>query len=40
MLHFRIYIIVFILQTWPDLLLKWKRLGLHREAVAPETPLG
>jgi hypothetical protein len=30
----------YILQTWPDQLLKWKRLGLHREAFAPETPLG
>jgi transposase len=30
----------YILQVWPDLLLKWKRLGLHQEAFAPETPLG
>ena len=30
----------YILQTWPDLLLKWKRLGLQHEAFAPETPLG
>ncbi|MFT5824582.1 MAG: hypothetical protein ACI8ZW_000063 [Yoonia sp.] len=30
----------YILQTWPDLLLKWKRLGLHQEAFAPEAPLG
>ena len=30
----------YIVQIWPDLLLKWKRLGLHEEAFAPETPLG
>jgi transposase len=30
----------YILQTWPDLLIKWKRLGLHHEAFAPEAPLG
>ncbi|MFT5826078.1 MAG: hypothetical protein ACI8ZW_001583 [Yoonia sp.] len=30
----------YILQTWPDLLLKWKRLGLHQEAFAPEGALG
>jgi transposase len=30
----------YIVMTWPDLLLKWKRLGLHEEAFAPETPLG
>lgn len=30
----------YIVKTWPDLLLKWKRLELHEEAFAPETPLG
>lgn len=30
----------YIVKTWPDLLLKWKRLGLHEEAFSPETPLG
>ena len=30
----------YILRTWPDLLLKWKRLGLHHEAFGAETPLG
>ena len=30
----------YIVQIWPDMLLKWKRLGLHEEAFAPETPLG
>ena len=30
----------YIVKTWPELLLKWKRLGLHEEAFAPETPLG
>jgi hypothetical protein len=30
----------YILQAWPDLLLKWKRLGLHQEAFVPEAPLG
>lgn len=30
----------YIIKTWPDLLLKWKRLGLQQEAFAPETPLG
>jgi transposase len=30
----------YIVKIWPDLLLKWKRIGLHEEAFAPETPLG
>lgn len=30
----------YVLETWPDLLLKWKRLGIHQEAFAPESPLG
>ena len=30
----------YILETWPELLIKWKRLGVHQEAFAPETPLG
>lgn len=30
----------YISQVWPDLLIKWKRLGLHHEAFKPETPLG
>jgi hypothetical protein len=30
----------YILRTWPELLLKWKRLGLHHEAFGAETPLG
>jgi len=30
----------YISKTWPDLLIKWKRLGVHEEAFAPETPLG
>jgi hypothetical protein len=30
----------YIIKTWPDLLLKWKRLGVHEEAFAPDTPLG
>jgi len=30
----------YILETWPDLLVKWKRLGAHREAFAPDAPLG
>ena len=30
----------YIVKTWSDFLLKWKRLGLHEEAFAPETPLG
>jgi len=29
-----------ILDTWPALLVKWKRLGLHEEAFAAENPLG
>ena len=28
----------YIIKTWPDFLLKWKRLGLHEEAFAPDTP--
>jgi len=30
----------YILDTWPALLVKWKRLGLHEVAFAPENPLG
>lgn len=30
----------YLLQTWPALLVKWKRLGVHQEAFAPENPLG
>jgi transposase len=30
----------YILDSWPDLLIKWKRLGMHEEAFAPERPLG
>lgn len=30
----------YILDTWPALLVKWKRLGLHEEAFAAENPLG
>ena len=30
----------FLLDSWPDLLIKWKRLGLHEEAFKPENPLG
>lgn len=30
----------YIVQTWPDLLIKWKRLGLHHEAFGEEAPLG
>ena len=30
----------YIIKIWPDFLLKWKRLELHEEAFAPETPLG
>jgi transposase len=30
----------YIQQTWPDLLLKWKRLGIHHEAFGAEAPLG
>jgi hypothetical protein len=30
----------YILDTWPALLVKWKRLGLHEEAFASENPLG
>ena len=30
----------YILDTWPAFLVKWKRLGLHEEAFAPENPLG
>lgn len=30
----------YVLDTWPDFLLKWKRLGIHEEAFAPDTPLG
>lgn len=30
----------YVLETWPDLLVKWKRLGVHQEAFAPDAPLG
>jgi transposase len=30
----------YILDSWPALLVKWKRLGVHQEAFAPERPLG
>lgn len=30
----------YILDSWPDLLIKWKRLGLHEEAFKPDHPLG
>ena len=30
----------YILKTWPDLLVKWKRLGIHKEAFAPDAPSG
>lgn len=30
----------YLLDIWPDLLIKWKRLGLHEEAFKPDNPLG
>jgi transposase len=30
----------YVLDTWPALLVKWKRTGLHEQAFAPEAPLG
>lgn len=30
----------YVLETWPAFLLKWKRLGVHEEVFAPDTPLG
>jgi hypothetical protein len=30
----------YIVNTWPAMLLKWKRLGLAQEAFAPDMPLG
>lgn len=30
----------YVRETWPELLVKWKRLGVHEEAFAPDTPLG
>ena len=30
----------YVLETWPALLVKWKRLGLHEQAFAPDAPLG
>lgn len=30
----------YVLNTWPASLLKWKKLGLHEQAFAPEAPLG
>ncbi len=30
----------YILQSWPELLIKWKRLGMHKEAFAPDNPMG
>lgn len=30
----------YILDAWPALLVKWKRLGLHEEAFAADNPLG
>ena len=30
----------YVRETWPDLLDKWKRLGVHEKAFAPEAPLG
>lgn len=30
----------YVLEVWPDLLVKWKRLNLHQQAFAPDTPLG
>lgn len=30
----------YIIEAWPAMLLKWKRLGLAQEAFAPDTPLG
>lgn len=30
----------YILKSWPDWLIKWKRLGLQNEAFSPHCPLG
>jgi len=30
----------YVLKAWPGLLVKWKRLGVHKEAFAPDAPLG